>query len=223
MSWYGVKKLNWQNKVKNLKLRNKLISRTINMRILNAVNLNYSRISFHVPTSWKIIFLRIKNKKNHVLCYIFSDVYFFYLPVLTGLNDYYFDKYTQALFLNCLYVHNFFNTYWTFFKNIFFSFTKIFYKKLKFKGKGYYIYKSTRNSIATQFGHSHMSRLFNFIIGLKFLSKTLVLMYGINRKDVIKSGKLFFLKKPINVFTGRGIRFSRQIVYKKTGKLSTYR
>jgi hypothetical protein len=29
--------------------------------------------------------------------------------------------------------------------------------------------------------------------------------------------------RPINIFTGRGVRFSRQIIYKKVGKVSSYR
>jgi amino acid transporter len=31
------------------------------------------------------------------------------------------------------------------------------------------------------------------------------------------------LSQYINVFTGRGVRFARQVIYKKTGKVSTYR
>jgi len=180
-------------------------------------------MQFLVPARWQIVFLRIKDKVNYTLCYVYSSAYFFYAPVVLHSNNFYFDKYTKTILINCAYKNNFFNTYWTFFKNVFFSFTKVFFKKLKFKGKGYYVYKNFRNTIATQLGHSHMSRLSNFIIGIKFISKTIILLYGINKKDILVSGKNFFSKKPINIFTGRGIRFSKQIIYKKTGKLSTYR
>ena len=30
-------------------------------------------------------------------------------------------------------------------------------------------------------------------------------------------------KRPVNIFTGRGVRFAIQIIYKKTGKVSSYR
>ena len=37
-------------------------------------------------------------------------------------------------------------------------------------------------------------------------------------------GSLFIKKKrPINIYTGRGVRFSKQQIYKKIGKVSTYR
>jgi len=29
--------------------------------------------------------------------------------------------------------------------------------------------------------------------------------------------------RPINIFTGRGVRFAKQIIYKKAGKVSSYR
>ena len=35
------------------------------------------------------------------------------------------------------------------------AFFKINFKKLKFKGKGYYIYRNARNTIAPQFGYAH--------------------------------------------------------------------
>jgi ribosomal protein L6P/L9E len=109
------------------------------------------------------------------------------------------------------------------YKNIFFSFSKIFFKKLKFKGKGYYIYKGFRNTIATQFGYSHMIRIFGYIISLKFLSKTIILAFGINKYDILKISRILINKRPHNIFTGKGVRFSKQIIYKKTGKISSYR
>jgi ribosomal protein L6P/L9E len=66
------------------------------------------------------------------------------------------------------------------FKLIFHSFTKIFFKKIKFKGKGYYIYKNIRNTIALRFGYSHIARVHCFIVNMRFLTKTTIFMYGIN-------------------------------------------
>jgi len=221
--WYGVTKFNWQNKVRNLKLRNKLLTRTNGIVIENKINFSFSKTLIHVPYSWNIVFIKIKNNNNYVLGYSYSDTYFFFIPLALNLNNFYFDKKTKVILINCLYKNNFFNTYWSSFKNIFFSFSRVFFKKLKFKGKGYYIYKNYRNTIATQFGHSHMSRLYNFNVGLKFISKTMILLYGLSKVDIFLKGKAFYWKKPINIFTGRGVRFSKQIIYKKTGKISSYR
>jgi ribosomal protein L6P/L9E len=103
------------------------------------------------------------------------------------------------------------------------SFSKIYFKKLKFRGKGYYIYKNYRNTVAPQFGYSHMNRIFGYQISLKFITKTIIFIYGINIFDILKMGRAIFSKRPQNIFTGKGVRFSRQIIYKKTGKISSYR
>jgi ribosomal protein L6P/L9E len=99
----------------------------------------------------------------------------------------------------------------------------IFFKKIKFKGKGYYIYKNKRNTVALQFGYSHIKRLFFFFISLKFLSKTSILFFGLNQNSVFLASKKLFSVRPLNIFTGKGMRFTRQIVYRKTGKVSSYR
>ena len=60
--------------------------------------------------------------------------------------------------------------------------------KLKFKGKGYYIYKNVRNTIAPQFGYSHRLYIYSFFISVKFLSKTSVLLFGFAKNDLLTVG-----------------------------------
>jgi hypothetical protein len=48
-------------------------------------------------------------------------------------------------------------------------------------------------------------------------------MFGTNYTSILKKSYSLFDIKKINIFTGKGIRFSRQIIYKKTGKVSSYR
>jgi len=102
-------------------------------------------------------------------------------------------------------------------------FTKPIFLKIKFKGKGYYIYKNKRNTITPQFNYAHRLYLYSYFISVKFLSKTSILLFGFLKSDIMCVA--FNLKKmrSISIFTGRGVRFSRQIVYKKTGKVSSYR
>jgi len=130
---------------------------------------------------------------------------------------------TNTLNLSFLFKNNFYGLFFNFFKNIFYSFTSVFFKKLKFKGKGYYIYKNKRNSIALQFGYSHLLYLYSFFISIKFLSKTSVFLFGLNKSEIINYSKQFINVRPINIFTLKGVRFARQIIYRKTGKISTYR
>jgi ribosomal protein L6P/L9E len=102
-------------------------------------------------------------------------------------------------------------------------FTKTWFRKLKIKGKGYYIYKNFRNTVTYQFGYSHRAYIHLFNVNVKFLSKTVILIFGLSKSDIFLGGLEIWSAKPINLFTGRGVRFSKQVVYKKTGKVSSYR
>ena len=95
--------------------------------------------------------------------------------------------------------------------------------KLKFKGKGYYIYKNSRNTITPQFGHSHRIYIYAYFLSVKFLTKTTVFLFGSSKKDILTISHSIKNAKFINIFTGRGVRFARQVIYKKTGKVSSYR
>lgn len=223
MIWYGLKNIKWRNEIKNLKLRNKLRVRTLNIDFQNNINLSVTRLLFHIPKLFNLIVFNLKLNTKGSLIYLFSNIYFFYIPFRKYKFKFYYDAQTKILSFSNLYSNNFFFLYWTFLKSIFYSFSQIFFKKLKFRGKGYYVYKNIRNTVATQFGYSHMIRIYGYKISLKFLTKTIIFVYGINKYDILLMGKNIFFKRPYNIFTGKGVRFSRQVIYKKTGKLSTYR
>ena len=77
--------------------------------------------------------------------------------------------------------------------------------------------------MAPQFGYAHRIYIYSYFTIVRFLSKTKVLIFGLLKSDVLKTPQQIKSKRPINVFTGRGVRFSSQIIYKKTGKVSSYR
>ena len=106
---------------------------------------------------------------------------------------------------------------------ILYLFYSFLFVKLKFKGKGYYIYKNYRNTIAPQFGYYHRIYVYSFFNKVKFLSKTKVLLFGLVKQDILCAAHALKQKRTINIFTGRGVRFAKQIIYKKTGKVSSYR
>lgn len=122
-----------------------------------------------------------------------------------------------------MYTNNFFRLYFTELNQVFASFHRPFFKKVKFRGKGYYIYKNKRNTITPQFGYSHRLYLYSYFSSVIFLSKTSVFVFGLVKADVITTCMGIKAMRPINIFTGRGVRFSRQIIYKKVGKVSSYR
>merc|ERR1711990_1367785 len=86
------------------------------------------------------------------------------------------------------------------------SFTLFNFHKIKFKGKGYYLYKSRRNTLAPQFGYSHRLYIYSFFTLVRFLTKTKLVVFGLIKNDLIKSTLNLKTKRPINIFTGRGVR-----------------
>jgi hypothetical protein len=174
-----------------------------------------------LPALWQFLFIKTKSLK--FILYFYSENYYFFLPLSIKFLMFTFDNLSRSFSLSYFYINNFYRLFWNFFKLIFFSFSRVFFRKLKFKGKGYYIYKNFRNTIAFRFGYSHIKRLFFYFSYLKFLSKTSIFFFGKNTKTIFTSTKKFKTVRPINIFTGKGIRFTRQIIYRKTGKISSYR
>lgn len=224
MKWYGsLKQRNPKNNIHNYKNRINFKSRALNIFLYSKIRYNYYKVCFFLPFNWEVILLKSLNNKLVLNFYIFSFSYYFFLPVLTKPINLRFSITNHTIILRSFYVTSFFHTYWTIFLQVFSSFSKIFFKKLKFRGKGYYIYKNYRNTIAMQFGFSHRLRVYSYFLSVKFLSKTSIFIFGINKKSIYKTSYKIFFKRPINIFTGTGIRFTRQIRYKKPGKISSYR
>ena len=190
--------------------------------LLNNFNLGYYFLNFYLPNDWNTVIVK-KNLKKWLFFYFFSYNYFFLLPVPSKFVFVKFDNQLNLISFKFLYNNNFYSLFLLNTKRIFKSFFIPFFKKLKFRGKGYYIYKNIRNTIALQFGYSHLMYLYSYFTSIKFLTKTTIFVFGINFYDInFTSISLYNIKK-INIFTGKGIRFSRQLLYKKTGKISSYR
>lgn len=226
MKWYGFHCLKtFKNSIFNLKQRDNLKIKSLNFYFNSKINFDPYNFFFFVPPCWNFIIFNLNClKSKNYLFYFYSNFYYFYLPLnLKPLDIFFFDNQLKTLQLQKTFNNNFFNVYWTNFKIIFYSFSYLFFKKMKFKGKGYYAYRGKRNTIAMQFGYSHLLRVFAYKIGLKFNTKTSIFMFGINKNDLFKITYNFKNKRPLNIFTGKGIRFTRQIVYRKTGKVSSYR
>jgi len=189
----------------------------------NSINLNFYKINFYLPSQWNFLLIKKKNFSFIFYLYFYSSIYFFILPFINKFVFFFYDKNINNLSFNFFFKNNFYSIFWNLFKIIFYSFSTIFFKKLKFKGKGYYIYKNVRNTIALQFGYSHLLYLYSYYISVKFITKTTVLIFGINYSNLLLSSFSLYNVKKINIFTAKGIRFAKQIIYRKTGKVSSYR
>ena len=95
--------------------------------------------------------------------------------------------------------------------------------KIKFEGKGYYLYKNIRNTLAPKFGFAHRLYLYHFKSWIKILSKTKLLFYSNDIVHCLSNANQVRLLRPRNPFTGRGVRFGRSIRFKKKGKVSSFK
>lgn len=95
--------------------------------------------------------------------------------------------------------------------------------KIKFEGKGYYLYKNLRNTLAPKFGYAHRVYLYCFSNWIKVLSKTKLLIYNNVKSCLLNDATNLKLLRPRNPFTGRGVRFGRSVRFKKRGKVSSFK
>jgi len=184
-------------------------------------NFNKFETLFYIPSNWSVVIFQ--NQKQISYLYMYSNSYYFYLPIPYYTNKLYYDKNVKTLLTNFIFKTNNHGIFWKNLNRVFYTFTAFCFKKLKFKGKGYYIFKNWRNTIALQFGYSHKMYIYSYFLSVKFISKTVVLLFGLSQINLSFVSFQLFNTRSYNIFTSKGIRFAKQIIYKKTGKISTYR
>lgn len=209
---------------KNRKRRRRLMIRQLAFGVSRNFNFNKRKYALYTPANWNSLLLKPKSNQNkYLVLHLSSPTYYFKVILPHNNVRWEYDVQTNTILLEALRFSNLFQMYWKALQNLLHSFNTIFFVKLKFKGKGYYLYKNSRNTITTQFGHSHRIYIYSFFVSVKFLSKTSVFLFGFSKRDLLSIGYQLRAARPINLFTGRGIRFNRQILYRKTGKISTHR
>lgn len=94
--------------------------------------------------------------------------------------------------------------------------TLLCYKKIKFAGKGYKIKKNSKKSLIFLFNRAHLTIVWwkNFMV--KKLKKY-KLYLSCTKSNVINVNKILRIRY-VNVFTKKGLRMSRGIIFKKKGK-----
>jgi hypothetical protein len=90
------------------------------------------------------------------------------------------------------------------------------FSKIKFSGKGYKIKKNCKQSLVLLFNRSHMTTIWWKNIILKKLKKY-KLYIKCNYKNLLLTQTILNIR-PVNIFTKKGLRSSRQILKKKKGK-----
>jgi hypothetical protein len=89
------------------------------------------------------------------------------------------------------------------------------FTKIRFVGKGYKIKKNCSNNIFLLFNRSHMTNVWYKNIILRKYKKYKIYIRHIAAWSIVQN---ILSIRPVNIFTKKGLRTSRQIIYKKKGK-----
>lgn len=223
--WYGLKiPLNFSRASQNSRQRLNMRDRRIGKPLQRRNSFPARRSTLLLPRAWRVTILK-QSKADHPLTsvFVYSDTYFVNVAFRTEWTDL---GYVPNLHLLTLRYKSSSHCYSMFLRaahQLFSRFSRPFFLKIRFKGKGYYLYKNKRNTIAPQFGYAHRLYVYSPANAVKFLTKTKLVLFGLSKKDVLGTGYSLKKTRPIKIFTGRGVRFARQVIYRKTGKVSSYR
>lgn len=153
----------------------------------------------------------IFKKKQYLFIYIYNNNYvcIFYIRNIIKINFLAKNTLQLKIFKNNTILQNKVN----FFLKQFQLYEKC---KIKFSGKGYKIKKSNESSINLVFNRAHMTKLFFRHIFLKKLKKyKIYIRYTKFYKEILET---IIGVRPVNIFTKKGLRKSRQLLLKKKGK-----
>lgn len=206
-----------------VKLRaiNRKLKRTL-IKDTTKINYRYKEFSVYIPHFWNVLIMN-NYRREAIVFHLTSREYYANLSFKNSTSFITFDPIASVISVKALYANSFYIPFLRSLESAILSFIKPTFVKLKFKGKGYYIYKNKRNTIAPQFGYSHRLYIYSYFNVVKFLGKTKILLFGFSKNDLLTASLLIKEKRTINIFTGRGVRFAKQVIYKKQGKVSSYR
>lgn len=169
--------------------------------------------------------------------YIYNKNFYFISTINNNCFNIYIDSVTLSLNLRIKNPHNFPILKIAHFHNkqsnriistklssIINSWDIYYFIKIKFKGKVYKLTKLPKNNLKLSFGRCHKNLMVvrSLFLKKKKKIKTKCLLFGVNKSSLNISKQLLTNVRPINMFTQRGLRLSRQIVYRKIGKKSSY-
>ncbi len=165
-------------------------------------------LKIYLPKNIKFLFL------NNIYIYVYNINYF--LMINCSNYNIYFNK-----FLNILKIKKKYNNRKIynkkFLNNFLFSWDNFFFSKIYFLGKGFKL-KKINNNIHFNFNYSHIKLIINQNAIIKKIQKTKLLIFSKNLQNLNKLCKLIQNIKKINPYTKRGLRKSKQIIYKKKNK-----
>lgn len=179
------------------------------------------RKSVHIPTSFDLIFLKKKNNNNLTIILYNKNISI----TLACNNTVKLDLESYCIKIKKNKNDNIFNLNYNFneVNKYLKTFELYFFIKIKFKGKGFKIkFNKKLKLIKFYFGRSHITFVKLKKIKLKKITKYKFLLKSLNLAKLKKNSSKITYIKPVNLYTLRGIRMSRQLIRKRKGKKSSY-
>ncbi len=175
-------------------------------------------INIFIP--YNINYVITENKKNNFkFFYLYNEDYYFSMSF--SKEQIFLNKDTNVIYIKNTKYNNYINLFNYEINKFLFSWDSLFFNKIKFTGKGFKFKKKSGN-LFLFFNRAHKCFFIGNNIILKRLSKSKVILLKANRGHLISDSKLIRDIRQNNIFTKRGLRFSRQIILKKRGKTATH-
>jgi ribosomal protein L6P/L9E len=184
------------------------------------MNLNINTFSINIPVSFNILIVENKKNKNDLTIILYNKMYTIYMlnknkNIKIDLETYCIKiktKHNHENNINFKQINKFLKT-----------FEFYFFLKIKFKGKGFKIkFNKKLKIIKFYFGRSHITFFKLKKIKLKKVTKYKFVLKSLNFNKLKKKSTEITWIKPVNVYTLRGIRISKQLISKRKGKKSSY-
>lgn len=167
-------------------------------------------------------YLTVINKKDTNVFYIYNSFYFYKLAFIETVNETAIDPETNSICVQ-LPAINEYHRYLDKLTKLLFSWNFYFFKKIKFTGKGYRItFRKRRKTIIFYFGHSHDTIILFRSVLIKKPHKYKFVVFKNSLKKINRLVSMIVNIKPMNFYTKRGLRSSRQIIFKRKGKKNAY-
>jgi ribosomal protein L6P/L9E len=173
-----------------------------------------------LPVYFNTIILK-KNYSNSFYIIIYDETYFYKIFKNIYKNEIKIDKELNTIEVINKYILNKNNNINL--NNFLKGLNYYFFKKIKFKGKGYKIrFYEDGKLINFHFGSSHKTIIQYKNIKLIILGKYKFILLNSNKFLLNKTVRKTLNIKKINIYTLRGLRLAKQVVLKRTGKKGSY-
>lgn len=180
-------------------------------------------LNLNLPVNSKIGIWKNKTLKYVNIYIVINKKKFIFSIKEKKIENVFIDKWSNSIIflkknqsLNKIKTENLMNKFFS-------SIIKYYYNKIKFKGKGFRIKILRKNKIIKfYFGRSHITIMFLKKVLKKRINKYKFILKSINKNSLNKLSKIITNIKIFNVYTLRGLRASKQIIFKRKGKKGTY-